>query len=106
MSGLQVERIQAHMARLKLFRTAPLLEALLQEASKKELSYSDFLEELFTSEVASKQEKKTAMLVAMAHFPFQKSLESFDFKFQPSLDPKLVRELSGGRFMGCKGQVC
>lgn len=99
MSGLQVERIQAHMVRLKLFRTAPLLEALLQEASKKELSYSDFLEELFTSEVASKQEKKTAMLAAMAHFPFQKSLESFDFKFQPSLDPKVIRELSGGRFI-------
>ena len=28
------------------------------------------------------------MRTAMARFPFQKSLESFDFRFQPSLDPK------------------
>jgi DNA replication protein DnaC len=99
MTSVQIERIQAHMERLKLFRTAPLLPSILQEASKKELAYSDLLEELFGTEVASKQEKKTSMLVAMAHLPFQKSLESFDFKFQPSLDPKLLRELSGGRFI-------
>lgn len=99
MTSVQIERIQAHMERLKLLRTAPLLPALLQDAAKRELGYTDFLEELFTSEVASKQEKKTSMLVAMAHLPFQKSLESFDFKFQPSLDPKLLRELSGGRFV-------
>jgi len=37
--------------------------------------------------------------IAMARFPFQKTLESFDFKFQPSIDPKLVRELATGRYM-------
>jgi DNA replication protein DnaC len=35
----------------------------------------------------------------MARFPFQKSLESFDFRFQPSLDPRLIRELATGRFI-------
>ncbi len=32
------------------------------------------------------------MTTTMARFPFQKSLESFDFKFQPSIEPKVVRE--------------
>ena len=35
----------------------------------------------------------------MARFPFHKTLESFDFKFQPSLSPKLVRELAKCRFI-------
>jgi DNA replication protein DnaC len=35
------------------------------------------------------------MRIAMARFPFQKTIESFDFKFQPSIDPKLIRELAG-----------
>ena len=26
-------------------------------------------------------------------------LESFDFKFQPSIDPKVIRELATGRFV-------
>ena len=32
-------------------------------------------------------------------FPFQKTLESFDFKFQPSIDPKQIRELATGRYI-------
>jgi len=39
------------------------------------------------------------MRITMALFPFQKTLESFDFKFQPSIDVKLLRELAGGRYM-------
>jgi len=39
------------------------------------------------------------MLITMARFPFHKTLESFDFKFQPSIDVKLLRELAGGRYM-------
>jgi len=35
----------------------------------------------------------------MARFPFHKTLESFDFKFQPSIDPKLIRKLATGRYM-------
>jgi DNA replication protein DnaC len=39
------------------------------------------------------------MKTSMARFPFHKSLESFDFKFQPSIDPKVVKELATGRFI-------
>jgi DNA replication protein DnaC len=37
------------------------------------------------------------MKTSMARFPFHKTLESFDFKFQPSIDPKVVREPTWGR---------
>lgn len=99
MSGLQIERIQEQMQRLRLVRTVERIPALLEDASKRELSYSDFLEELLAAELTGKHERNTTMRVSMAHFPFQKSLESFDYKFQPSLDPKLVRELATGRFV-------
>ena len=55
------------------------------------MSYADFLDEVLGREVGAKTQKHLAMRVAMARFPFQKTLESFDFKFQPSIDPKLVR---------------
>jgi len=47
MSGGQLDRLEEQMQRLKLVRTATELSALLQDASKRELSYSELLEELF-----------------------------------------------------------
>lgn len=101
MSGLsvQVDRLQEQMQRLKLVRTSQELSGLLEQASKQELSYSDFLEQVLTRELAAKQERHTAMKTSMARFPFHKSLESFDFKFQPSIDPKVLKELATGRFI-------
>ena len=82
----QIERMQEHLRHLRLHRIGSLLESSLEEAAKNNLSYSDFLDELLTQEVASKTEKNVAMRTAMARFPFVKTLESFDFGFQPSID--------------------
>lgn len=99
MSGLQLERLQEQLQRLRLMQSVDRLPSLLEDAAKRELSYSDFLEELLSTELAGKQERNTLMRVRRAHFPFEKSLESFDFKFQPSLDPKIVRELATCRYI-------
>jgi len=95
----QIERIQEQMQRLRLIRLVDELPALLQDASKKDLAYSDFLEEVLSREIAAKHERHTAMKTAMARFPFQKTLKSFDFKFQPSIDPKVIKDLATCRFI-------
>lgn len=95
----QIERLTEQMQRLKLVKTAEQLSSLLQQAGKKDVTYSDFLEELLTLEIAAKQERHTTMKTSMARFPFHKSLESFDFKFQPSIDPKVIKELATCRFI-------
>ena len=35
----------------------------------------------------------------LARFPWIKALDQFDFEFQPTLDRKIVRELSGLSFV-------
>ena len=75
------------------------LTARLEQAAKKELSYADFLDQLLACEIDSKTHKHHQMRITMARFPFQKTLENFDFKFQPSVDLKLVRELATGRYI-------
>src|SRR5689334_5899796 len=45
------------------------------------------------------------MHIQIAHFPAVKLLEEFDFKFQPSVDQKLVRELATGRFIASAENV-
>jgi DNA replication protein DnaC len=94
-----LERLAEHCHRLRLYQVEKELTARLEQAAKSELSYADFLDQLLALEVGSKTEKHHQMRIAMARFPFQKTLESFDFKFQPSIDPKLIRELATGRYM-------
>src|SRR6185295_16134091 len=98
MSGFSIEQIQEQIRQLKLVRTAEELPLLLQDAGRGEVAYSEFLADLLGRELAAKQERHTDMKTTMAHFPFHKTLESFDFKFQPSIEPKVVRELGTCRF--------
>ena len=99
MNSTTLERLQEQMQSLKLVRAAAELPTLLQEASKREISYADFLQELVDRELVAKQERHTQMKTVMARFPFHKTLESFDFKFQPSIDVKAIKELTTGRFI-------
>ncbi|WP_338048764.1 IS21-like element helper ATPase IstB [Polyangium aurulentum] len=85
--------------RLRLGYVAERLDALLAEAARTEPTYLDFLDNLLRQEADSKQRKRIAMGIQIAHFPAVKTLEDFDFKFQPSVDHKLVRELATGRFI-------
>lgn len=99
MTTPQLDRLHAHCQRLRLYRVEAELATLLEQAAKKDVSYSDFLDEVLGLEVRSKHEKHLAMRISVARFPFQKTLEAFDWKFQPSIDPKVIRELATGRFI-------
>ena len=99
MSAAQFERLQEHLQRLRLFKSKERLEALLQDAAAAEVSYADFLDRVLTEEVASKTAKHITMRTSLARFPFTKSLESFDFSYQPSLDKKQVLQLANCHFL-------
>lgn len=95
----QLARIQDHLRQLRLYKIQNVLESSLEEASRANLSYTDFLDQLFAQEVSAKAEKNISMRTAMAKFPFIKTLESFDFNFQPSIDRKRIKELATCRFI-------
>lgn len=99
MSTPQLDRLRGACHRLRLYQIETELATVLEQAAKREVSYADFLDEVLGREVGAKTQKHLAMRIAMARFPFQKTLESFDFKFQPSIDPKLLRELAAGRYI-------
>jgi DNA replication protein DnaC len=98
MNATQIDRLNEHLGRLRLIKSRERLEALLQDATTRELSYADFLDQLLTEEVASKTAKNVTMRTSLARFPFVKSLEQFDFAYQPSLDKKQVATLASCHF--------
>jgi len=99
MSTPQLDRLHASCHRLRLYQVAAELPTLLEQAAKQERASSDCLEDVLSREVQAKSAKHLTMRLAMARFPFQQTLESFDFKFQPSIDAKVIRELATGRYL-------
>ena len=76
MSTPQLERLREHCHQLRLYQVENELTARLEQAAKKEISYAEFLDELLALEVGSKAQKHHQMRIAMARFPFQKTLEA------------------------------
>ncbi len=95
----QCERLQEHCQRLRLFKSRERLEALLQDATAQEQTYADFLEAVLTEEISSKMAKHVAMRTSLARFPFVKTLEGFDWSYQPALDKKQLQTLATCRFV-------
>ena len=75
MTSPQMARLDEHLQRLRLNTVRERVEALLQEASEKELSYADFLDGLLSEEVSAKTAKHVTMRTNLARFPFIKGLD-------------------------------
>jgi len=91
--------VEERLMKLRLGAVAQRLDGILSQAARPEPTFLDFLDQILTEETEAKQKKRVAMGIQIAHFPAVKTLEEFDFKFQPSIDHKLVRELATGRFI-------
>jgi DNA replication protein DnaC len=83
-----------HLEQLGLMQAAEILDSRLQQAMSKDLPYADFLADLLDAESQVRRERYLRTRTRLAHLPFHKTLEQFDFKFQPSIDERFVRELA------------
>lgn len=85
--------------RLKMDHLQASLDTLCEHASKKDLNYREFLEQALAQEWGGRHQKGLDTRLKQARLPWIKTLEQFDFSFQPSIDRKLVRDLSGLGFV-------
>ena len=99
MSALQTERLHSYMSRLKLAQMPTVVDRIAEEATTKELGYLDFLERLLEEEAQAKHHRNVTLKTQLARFPYVKRLDAFEFSFQPSLDPKRIKELASLRFL-------
>ena len=95
----QEERVFLALRRLQLPHLRDTLAAVLSEAAKEQWTYLEFLDQILRREVDAKQGKRIRMGLQIAHFPCVRTIEGFDFSFQPSADERLIRELSTGNFI-------
>ena len=93
------QEARSHLAYLRMAAAAEALPAELEYAAAQKLGHTAFLERLLQVEVSATEIRRRASLERFASLPSPFRLEDFDFDAQPSIDKKLVNELSTLRFL-------
>jgi len=76
-----------------------------ERASESKLRYEEYLALLLEAEAKRKRESSIKTKMAKSKLPYIKTLEEFDFTFQPGLNDKEVIRLSSLEFINEKGNV-
>lgn len=93
------------LRRLKLPKTAQVYEAEADAAREKHLTFEAYLEILVHQELLSKQERALRQRLGQARFPLVKTLDAFDFAFNPSVPKQKILKLAEGEFVDRKENV-
>jgi DNA replication protein DnaC len=75
------------------------LDTVCEQAAGRDLDFKGFLTQALEIELQGRFRRGVEARMKLARFPWIKTLDQFDFEFQPSLDRKVVRELAGLSFV-------
>jgi len=91
--------LTALLGKLRMDHLEAQLDAVCEQAAQHQLDYKTFLNQALATEWQGRYQKGIEARLQQARFPWVKTLEQFEFDFQPSLDRRVVRELSGLSFV-------
>lgn len=97
--SIQHEQLVAMLHRLKLATIRDRLDNLLDEAARRNLNLREALTFFCEQEMQQRERTRNRRGFSMAKFPYNRSLEQFDFTAQPSLDAGQIRELETCRWI-------
>jgi DNA replication protein DnaC len=92
-------RVQAALSSLQLTTMIQHLDALTQQAAALNWSALEYLDQLTQLEVSARFERDVQRKLRLARLPFFKTLDQFDFAFQPSVNERQIRDLACLRFI-------
>lgn len=87
-------QLESLLDKMRMEHLASQLDAVCEQAAKVDLGYREFLAEALKTEWNGRHGKAVESRLKLARFPWVKTLEQFDFAFQPSIDRKVIRELA------------
>ena len=87
------------LKKLRLSGLAQSLEVRLQEAAGHSLNHAEFLELIVQDELAVRSDRLLSRRVRAADFRESRTLEEFDWQFNPSIKKKQIFDLATCRFV-------
>jgi len=91
------ERVHEYLQKLHLSTMDSIIDTYLESSHDRPVM--DVLDHLLSEEVKNQKSRHVEARIRYSGLPFRKSLDDFDFTFQPSLDRKTIDDLMTLRFM-------
>ncbi len=96
---VNAHHLQPKLKRLRLGGMLDTLEVRMHQAEQAKLGYLQFLELMLEDEIARREQKGLAYRIAQAHFEEVKTLEDFDFGFNPKVPAQKIHDLATCHFI-------
>lgn len=96
---VQVHQLQPKLKALRLGGMLDTLETRLQQAQQAKTGYLVFLQWLIEDEIARRQNKALGLRLQRARFEEQRTLDEFDFHFNPKIPAEQIHDLATCRFL-------
>lgn len=97
--------LRSRLREYKLSGIYNSVEERINYAKGKNLSYAEFLEILFEDEANNRRDNNYKKRYSKAKFPYYKTIEEFDFSFQPSIDKRLINDCVTCQFISEKNNL-
>lgn len=94
-----IEELNKKLEILDLEHIKEILPDYIHRTSKDNITLTESLKFLLDEEIKYKDNRAAEGIIKAANFPFRKTLEDYDFKFQPSVNENQIRELSNLSFI-------
>jgi DNA replication protein DnaC len=100
-----IHQLTPHLKRLRLSGILETLEVRSQQAVDGRWTYVEFLSRLLEDEVERRSQKQLALRIRRAAINTTKTLEGFDFNFNPNINRQQVLELATCSYIRRKRNV-
>jgi len=87
------------LERMKMEHLAAQLDGVCEQAATGDLDYKSFLTCALEAEWKGRHQRGVESRLKLARLPWIKTLDQFDFEYQPSIDRRVIRELAGLSFL-------
>ena len=76
-----------------------ILPNIINKINDSEIDFYEALNELVDNQIKVKKDKVYKAGIKVSHFPFIKTLDDYDFTFQPSINKSIIKDFTTLRFM-------
>ena len=94
MAPATIDRVRQHLVGLRMPRALEALGSIVQQLERGETSALEAIEALLADELGWREGRRVKAALRMARLGAVKTLDSFDFSFQPALDRGRVQALA------------
>ena len=94
-----IDELNQKLEILELEKIKEILPDYIHKTSKNNITLTESLNYLLNEEIKFKDERASEGIIKASNFPFRKTIEDYDFSFQPSVSENQIKELANLSFI-------